>query len=193
MKSDEIKNLFSQFEAAASEFEGIECWSARELQELLGYSKWENFEKVIQKAKDACNNVGERDNCHFPDIRKTIPMPKGAEKEIDDILLTRYACYLIAQNGDSRKKTIALAQTYFAFQTRKMEITEREYSSLTEDEKRFYQRNLTKKGNYSLKIQNYFFYVVPFLKHDIYSLQFYYLVFQIDVLLILMFLDLKVV
>ena len=65
MKSDEIKNLFSQFEAAASEFEGIECWSARELQELLGYSKWENFEKVIQKAKDACNNVGERDNYHF--------------------------------------------------------------------------------------------------------------------------------
>ena len=72
MKSDEIKNLFSQFEAAASEFEGIECWSARELQELLGYSKWENFEKVIQKAKDACNNAGERDNYHFPDIRKMI-------------------------------------------------------------------------------------------------------------------------
>ena len=124
MKSDEIKNLFSQFEAAASEFEGIECWSARELQELLGYSKWENFEKVIQKAKDACNNVGERDNYHFPDIRKTIPMPKGAEKEIDDILLTRYACYLIAQNGDSRKEEIAFAQNYFAIQTRKAEVVE---------------------------------------------------------------------
>ena len=124
MKSDEIKNLFTQFEAAASELEGIECWSARELQELLGYSKWENFEKVIQKAKDACNNAGERDNYHFPDIRKTIPMPKGAEKVIDDILLTRYACYLIAQNGDSRKEEIAFAQNYFAIQTRKAEVVE---------------------------------------------------------------------
>jgi DNA-damage-inducible protein D len=124
MKSDEIKNLFTQFETAASEFEGIECWSARELQELLGYSKWENFEKVIQKAKDACNNAGEIDNYHFPDIRKTIPMPKGAEKVIYDILLTRYACYLIAQNGDSRKEEIAFAQNYFAIQTRKAEVVE---------------------------------------------------------------------
>lgn len=124
MKSDEIKNLFTQFEAAASEFEGIECWSARELQELLGYSKWENFEKVIQKAKDACNNAGEIDSYHFPDIRKTIPMPKGAEKVIYDILLTRYACYLIAQNGDSRKEEIAFAQNYFAIQTRKAEVVE---------------------------------------------------------------------
>ena len=88
MKSAEIRSLFSRFEAAASELEGVECWSARELQELLGYSKWENFEKVIQKAKDACNNAGEEVGYHFPDIRKTIPMPKGAEKEIDDILLT---------------------------------------------------------------------------------------------------------
>jgi DNA-damage-inducible protein D len=103
MKSDEIKNLFSQFDAATSLLEGIECWSARELQSLLGYSKWENFEKVIQKAKDACNIAGEEIDYHFPDIRKTIPMPKGAEKEINDMLLTRYACYLIAQNGDSRK------------------------------------------------------------------------------------------
>lgn len=124
MKSEEIKNLFSQFEAAASELEGIECWSARELQDLLGYSKWENFEKVIQKAKDACNNAGEEIDYHFPDIRKTIPMPKGAEKEIDDILLTRYACYLIAQNGDSRKEEIAFAQNYFAVQTRRAELVE---------------------------------------------------------------------
>lgn len=124
MKSDEIKNLFYQFEAAASELEGIECWSARELQDLLGYSKWENFEKVIQKAKDACNNAGEEVDYHFPDIRKTIPMPKGAEKEIDDILLTRYACYLIAQNGDSRKEEIAFAQNYFAVQTRRAELVE---------------------------------------------------------------------
>ncbi len=124
MKSEEIKSLFSQFEAAASDLEGVECWSARELQILLGYSKWENFEKVIQKAKDACSNAGEEMGYHFPDIRKTIPMPKGAEKEIDDILLTRYACYLIAQNGDSRKEEIAFAQNYFAVQTRRAELVE---------------------------------------------------------------------
>jgi DNA-damage-inducible protein D len=124
MKSEEIKNLFSQFEEAASELEGVECWSARELQDLLGYSKWENFEKVIQKAKDACKNAGEEIDYHFPDVRKTIPMPKGAEKEIDDILLTRYACYLIAQNGDSRKEEISFAQNYFAVQTRRAELVE---------------------------------------------------------------------
>lgn len=124
MKTEEIKQLFTLFEAAASELEGVECWSARELQSLLGYSKWENFEKVIQKAKDACKNTGEEVNYHFPDIRKTIPMPKGAEKEINDILLTRYACYLIAQNGDSRKEEIAFAQNYFAVQTRRAEIVE---------------------------------------------------------------------
>jgi DNA-damage-inducible protein D len=106
MKSEEIKNLFSRFEAAASELEGVECWSARELQDLLGYSKWENFEKVIQKAKDACKNAGEEVDYHFPDVRKMIVLSKGAEKEIDDILLTRYACYLIAQNGDSRKEGV---------------------------------------------------------------------------------------
>lgn len=124
MKSEDIRNLFSQFEAAASHFEGVECWSARELQELLGYSKWENFEKVIQKAKDACTHAGEETSDHFPDVRKTIPMPKGAEKEIDDLLLTRYACYLIAQNGDSRKEKIAFAQNYFAIQTRRAELVE---------------------------------------------------------------------
>lgn len=124
MKADEIQQLFSLFEAAASELQGVECWSARELQGLLGYSKWENFEKVIQKAKDACRNAGEEVVYHFPDIRKTIPMPKSAEKEIDDILLTRYACYLIAQNGDSRKVEIAFAQNYFAVQTRRAELVE---------------------------------------------------------------------
>lgn len=124
MKSEEIKHLFAQFEEAASELEGIECWSARELQKLLGYTKWENFEKVIQKAKDACKNAGEEVAYHFPDIRKTIPMPKGAEKEIEDILLTRYACYLVAQNGDSRKEEIAFAQNYFAVQTRRAELVE---------------------------------------------------------------------
>ena len=129
---------------------GVEFWYARELMTILEYNKWENFEKVINKAKDACENSGITVIDHFPDVRKTIKMPKGAEKTILDYNLTRYACYLIAQNGDSRKKVIALAQTYFAVQTRKQEITEKEYSMLTEDEKRFYQRNLTKKGNYSL-------------------------------------------
>lgn len=124
MKSEEIKNLFAQFEAAAAEIEGIECWSARELQSLLGYNKWENFEKVIDKAKAACTNAGEEVTDHFPDVRKTIPMPKGAEKEIADMLLTRYACYLVAQNGDSRKEEISFAQNYFAVQTRRAEIVE---------------------------------------------------------------------
>jgi DNA-damage-inducible protein D len=124
MKSEEIKQLFAQFETAAAELEGVECWSARELQFLLGYSKWENFEKVIQKAKEACQNAGEEVLYHFPDVRKTILMPKGAEKEIEDILLTRYASYLIAQNGDSRKEEIAFAQNYFAVQTRRAELVE---------------------------------------------------------------------
>ena len=130
--------------------DGIEFWYARELQKVLEYNKWENFEKVIAKAKIACKNTGISENEHFPDIRKTIKMPKGAEKEIKDYQLTRYACYLIAQNADPRKEVIALAQTYFAVQTRKQEITEKEYGLLTEDEKRFYQRKLTRKGNYSL-------------------------------------------
>jgi DNA-damage-inducible protein D len=122
MKSDEIRNLFSKFESVASDLEGVECWSARDLQKLLGYSKWERFENVIQKAKDACKNAGEEIEYHFPAVGKTIPMPKDAEKEIDDILLTRYASYLIAQNGDSRKEEIAFAQNYFAVQTRRKVI-----------------------------------------------------------------------
>jgi DNA-damage-inducible protein D len=124
MKTEEIRQLFNQFEAAASELEGIECWSARELQKLLGYAKWENFEKVITKAKEACTNAGEQPKYHFPDVRKVIEAGKGAQHEIDEILLTRYACYLIAQNGDSRKPEIAFAQNYFAVQTRRAELVE---------------------------------------------------------------------
>jgi DNA-damage-inducible protein D len=124
MKSEEIKQLFAQFETAAAELEGVECWSARELQVLLGYSKWENFEKVIQKAKEACQHAGEEIQYHFPDVRKMVRIGLGAEKEIEDILLTRYASYLIAQNGDSRKEEIAFAQNYFAVQTRRAELVE---------------------------------------------------------------------
>ena len=124
MKSEEIKALFAQFEQVAAEIDGVECWSARELQKLLGYSKWENFAKVIDKAKEACENAGEKSDDHFPDVRKMVGIGSGAEKEIDDILLTRYACYLIAQNGDSRKEQIAFAQNYFAVQTRRAEIIE---------------------------------------------------------------------
>ena len=124
MKSEEIKDLFTHFEAAVSEFQGIECWSARELQELLGYSKWENFEKVIIKAKAACRTAGELVENHFPDVRKMVEIGSKSERSIDDMLLTRYACYLVAQNGDSRKEEIAFAQNYFAIQTRKAEVVE---------------------------------------------------------------------
>ena len=129
---------------------GNEYWLARELMQALEYSKWNNFVGVIDKAKNACKLSNNNIDDHFADVGKTIKMPKGATKTIDDYELSRYACYLIAQNGDSRKESIALAQTYFAIQTRKQEISELEYSKLSEDEKRFYQRELTKKGNYSL-------------------------------------------
>ena len=131
---------------------GVEYWYARELMPILQYSHWQNFEKIIEKAKISCENSDISMFDHFTDVNKTIKMPKGATKVINDYKLSRYACYLIAQNGDSRKKVIALAQTYFAVQTRKQEINEKEYSMLTEDEKRFYQRDLTRKGNYSLNI-----------------------------------------
>lgn len=129
---------------------GVEFWYARELMPILQYSNWQNFEKIIDKAKISCENSGISVFEHFIDVNKLSKRANNAEVEIKDYELTRYACYLIAQNGDSRKKVIALAQTYFAVQTRKQEISEKEYTSLTEDEKRFYQRNLTRKGNYFL-------------------------------------------
>ena len=129
---------------------GSEYWYAREIMNVLEYSKWENFKKVIKKAMAACENSSVSVKDCFPDIRKPIITGKGKTELIEDYKLNRYSCYLIAQNGDSRKKVIALAQTYFAIQTRKQELTEKEYGLLTEDEKRFYQRDLTRKGNYSL-------------------------------------------
>ena len=130
--------------------DGMEFWYARELMTVLQYAKWQNFKKIIDKAMIACENSEISIKDCFTDVSKPIISGKGKEELIDDYKLTRYACYLIAQNGDSRKKVIALAQTYFAIQTRRQEITEKEYSMLTEDEKRFYQRDLTRKGNYSL-------------------------------------------
>ena len=124
MKTSEIRNLFERFEQAATVVNKVECWSARELQSLLGYSKWENFEKVIVKAKESCENAGQNISDHFPDVGKMVQIGSGAEKEIPDMLLTRYACYLIAQNGDSRKEQISFAQTYFAVQTRRAELIE---------------------------------------------------------------------
>lgn len=124
MDKEIIVKLHKNFEDCAHEKDGVEFWYARELQVLLGYDKWSNFENVINKAKIACENAKQKVSDHFADAGKTIPMPKGASKEIADIMLTRYACYLIAQNGDPRKDEIAFAMTYFAVQTRKQEVVE---------------------------------------------------------------------
>ncbi len=129
---------------------GVEFWYARELQTVLDYKEWRKFNGVIEKAKAACQNSGISAFEHFVGADKMVQIGSGAYREQIDYKLTRYACYLIAQNGDSRKKVIAIAQTYFAVQTRKQEISEKEYSMLTEEEKRFYQRDLTRRGNYSL-------------------------------------------
>lgn len=125
MKQELIVALFHKFEEACYVLNQIECWSARELQEVLGYSEWRNFLNVIEKAKNACENAGVQVPNHFVDVNKMVKLGSGAAREIDDIALTRYACYLIAQNGDPTKNEIAFAQTYFAVQTRKQEIIER--------------------------------------------------------------------
>ena len=129
---------------------GNEYWYARELQNALEYKEWRKFEGVINKAKVSCKNSNISEKEQFVQVDKLSINVNGGKRIIIDYKLFRYACYLIAQNGDSRKKVIALAQTYFAYQTRKMELTELEYSKMSEDDRRIYQRNLTRKGNYSL-------------------------------------------
>ncbi len=159
MKKQIITKLTKNFEECAYKEEGIEFWFARDLQLLLGYSKWENFVKVIEKAKESCKNTNQKVIDHFPEVRKTINMPKGATKYIEDYMLTRYACYLIAQNGDSRKNEIAFAQSYFAIQTRRQELIEERIAlkerfdarnklikSETEFSKLVYERGVDKKG-----------------------------------------------
>ena len=159
MKQELIIELFDKFEKACYLYHGLECWSARDLQVIFGYSKWENFVKVVSKAKISCENVDSAVSDHFLDVRKMVTLGSGSEREIEDIALTRYACYLIAQNGDASKSPVAFAQTYFAVQTRKQEIVEKRLldvarvaarEKLSKSEKKLsailYEREVDEKG-----------------------------------------------
>ncbi len=129
--------------------DGQEFWYARDLQRVLEYTEWRNFSAVIEKAKIACQNSGQVVEECFVDVNKTSPMPHGGVKQLDDIMLSRYACYLIVQNGDPRKEIIALGQTYFAVKTRQQELVE-DYEQLSEDQKRLAIRNEMKRHNSAL-------------------------------------------
>jgi len=124
MRSDIVQRLHKNFEDYVHRKDDVEFWFARDLQVLLGYTEWRNFFKVIEKARESCKNSNHAVLDHFVDVNKSIPVPKGGVREIEDIMLTRYACYLIAQNGNPRKDEIAFAQSYFAVQTRKQELIE---------------------------------------------------------------------
>ena len=129
---------------------GNEYWYARELMPLLEYCKWENFNNVLQKAVISYKNSNNNDSYWLPEVRKPIITGKGKEEFIKDYKLSRYICYLIVQNANPKKKMVALGQTYFAIQTRKQELSEKEYNEFTKDEKRLYRRNQVRKGNYNL-------------------------------------------
>ena len=140
------------FETIKQDIKGVEYWSARDLMPVLGYKDWRNFIKVINKAQESCKNSNRSIHDHFVDISKMVTLGSGAKRKVDDVLLTRYACYLIIQNADSSKEVIALAQTYFAIQTRKQELLEEAdlMSDMSEDQKRLYLREEMKEHNKQL-------------------------------------------
>ncbi len=131
MKKELIQELFEKFEQESQILENIECWSARDLQAIFNYAEWRNFLKVVDKAKTACENSGVDATDHFVDVNKMVTLGSGSQREIEDVALSRYACYLVAQNGDSAKSEVAFAQTYFAVQTRKQEIIEQRLLDVT--------------------------------------------------------------